>query len=222
MTHGALRRPTTLIGLVVVSFGPLGTAGAQDSRLGTKLPRETALEVSRLIDSARALALPTDPLVGVALEGANRRANADRIVRAVREYIGALRSARDALGDGASDAEVVSGAGAVLSGVNASVLRALRAARPREALTVPLVVLADLVARGVPSDTASRAVYVAARAGARDADFTLLRHYIEQDISAGASPAAATSLRLRNVPGVTPEDLRAPPPPTAVPRRPNP
>jgi hypothetical protein len=213
------RRLTITLSLVSIA-APLRIL-AQDSRLTTKLPRETAAAITKLIDSARALSLPTDPLVGVALEGVNRHATNDRIVRAVREYIGALRTSRQALGDGATDAEVVSGAGVVLSGVNASVLHDLRAARPREALTVPLVVLADLVARGVPLDTATRAVYVATRAGARDADFTLLRHYIEQDISAGASPAAATSLRLRNVPGVTPEDLQTQAP-AMVPRRPNP
>ena len=195
---------------------------APDVRLSGKLDRDAALRVTRVIDSARTLGLPTDPLVGVALEGAQRGASVDRILRAVRDYVGHLRSARAALGDGASDDEVVSGAGALLSGVSSAALRDLRAARPRESLTVPLVVLADLVARGVPADTASRAVFVAARAGAKDADFTLLRRYIEQDISAGASPAAATTLRLRNVPGVSPEDLRAPPnlgaPPT---RRPN-
>ena len=220
MTSIVFRRLTMIAALVTFAL-PACRLAAQSAQLSAKLPRETALEVTRLIDSARALSLPTDPLVGVALEGANRHASTERIVRAVRQYIGALHSARDVLGDGALDAEVVSGAGAVLAGVNTSVLRELRAARPKEPLTVPLVVLADLVARGVPLDTASRAVYVATRAGARDADFTLLRRFIEQDISAGASPAAATSLRLRNVPGVTPEDLQTQLPVT-VPRRPNP
>jgi len=208
---------------LAVVIGIATLASAQDARLSGKLDRDAALRVTRVIDSARAFGLPTEPLIGVALEGAHRRASADRIVRAVRDYVGHLRSARVALGDGASDDEVVSGAGALLSGVTPSALRDLRSARPRESLTVPLVVLADLVARGVPPDTASRAVFVAARAGAQDADFTLLRRYIEQDISAGASPAAALTLRLRNVPGVTPEDLRGAPPNAGVPlpRRPN-
>jgi hypothetical protein len=194
---------------------------AQDARLAGKLENDLAMRVTRIIDSARALGLPTDPLVGVALEGAHRKASGDRIQSAVRNYVGLLRSARSALGDEATEAEVVSGAGAVMSGVSVSTLRDLRAARPREPLTVPLVVLADLVARGVPADTAAQAVYLAARAGARDADFTLLRRYIEQDISAGASPAAATSLRVRNVPGVVPDDERPPPQrPAPQPRRP--
>src|SRR5690242_10878952 len=102
-------RLTISLAMLIVLGAPHGAA-AQDARLNAKLPRETAVEVSRLIDSARSLALPTDPLVGVALEGANRHAARDRIVRAVREYIGALRASREALGDGASDAEVVSGA----------------------------------------------------------------------------------------------------------------
>jgi len=221
-----IRRLTICLALVTAA-APMSRLVAQiPASLSTKLPREVSVEVTRLVDSARALSLPTDPLVGVALEGANRHASGERIVRAVRQYIGALHSARGVLGDGALDAEVVSGAGAVLAGVNTSVLRELRATRPKgggEPLTVPLVVLADLVARGVPLDTATRAVYVAAKAGARDADFTLLRRYVEQDISAGASPAAATSLRLRNVPGVTPEDLQTQIPVTVPPpRRPSP
>lgn len=194
-------------------------AGAQDARLTRTLDAELAARVGRLIDSARALRLPTDPLVGVALEGVHRRAAPERIVRAVREYVTLLKAASTALGDGATEAEVVSGAGALMSGVAAGTLRDLRAARPGESLTVPLVVLADLVARGVPADTAARAVWLAARAGTRDADFTLLRRYIEQDISAGASPAAATALRLRNLPGISPDDLRPPPSTTAPPPR---
>ena len=230
MTCVMIRRLTICLALVTTASPTsrlVAQTGPAASSLSTKLPRETLVEVTRLIDSARTLSLPTDPLVGVALEGANRHASGERIVRAVRQYIGALHSARGVLGDGALDAEVVSGAGAVLAGVNTSVLRELRAARPKggggEPLTVPLVVLADLVARGVPLDTASRAVYVAAKAGARDADFTLLRRYVEQDISAGASPAAATSLRLRNVPGVSPEDLQTQiPVKVPPPRRPSP
>jgi hypothetical protein len=85
-------------------------------------------------------------------------------------------------------------------------LKHLRAAQPRRSLTVPLVVLADLLARGVPTDTASHAIESATRANARDEDFTALRRLVEQDIVAGASPATATMLRVRNISGVIPPD----------------
>jgi len=94
----------------------------------------------------------------------------------------------------------------LLAGVPADVLKHLRASQPHRTLTVPLVVLADLLARGVPRDTASRAIESATRANARDEDFTALRRLVEQDIVAGASPATATMLRVRNISGVTPPD----------------
>ncbi len=178
---------------------------AQDARLRGALDPETLARVTPLVDSARAESLPTDPLVGVALEGAQRRAASARIVSAVRDYLDALRGARGALGDGASTAEIVSGAGVLLAGVPSPQLKALRAARPNRSLTMALVVLADLVARGVPRDTAGRAITAAVRANARDEDFTALRRFVEQDIVAGASPAAAAMLRVRNINGVSAE-----------------
>ena len=56
--------------LVVMARGAL----AQDPRLRSALDAETLAKVTRLTDSARAESLPIDPLVGVALEGAQRHA----------------------------------------------------------------------------------------------------------------------------------------------------
>jgi hypothetical protein len=180
-------------------------ASAQDARLRGALDAETFGRVTRIIDSARAESLPVDPLVGVALEGAQRRAPGARIASAVHDYLAALRGARLALGAEAPAAEIVSGAGVLLSGVSTGALRDLRTVGQRRSLTVALVVLADLVARGVPADTAGRAITAAVRANARDEDFTALRRFVEQDIVAGASPAAAAMLRVRNISGVTTE-----------------
>jgi hypothetical protein len=183
-----------------------GTVHAQDARLRGVLDAETLAKVTRLTDSARVESLPVDPLIGVALEGAQRHASGARIAKAVQDYLGALRGARAALGADASTAEISSGAGVLLSGVSSDVLRQLRAATPNRSLTVPLVVLADLIARGVPKDTAARAIAAAARANARDDDYSALRRFVEQDIIAGASPAAAAMLRVRTITGGPPLD----------------
>jgi hypothetical protein len=180
------------------------TAAAQDARLRSALDAETFTKVSKMTDSARAESLPVDPLVGVALEGAQRRAPGARIATAVHDYLVALRGARAALGPDAVTAEIVSGAGVLLSGVPADALQRIRAAGTRRPLTVPLVVLADLIARGVPKDTAARAIEAAARANARDGDYSALRRSVEQDILAGASPAAAAMLRVRGITGGPP------------------
>ena len=180
------------------------TAAAQDARLKSALDAETFAKVSKMTDSARAESLPVDPLVGVALEGAQRRAPGARIAGAVHDYLVALRGSRAVLGEDAATAEVVSGAGVLLSGVQPDALRRIRAAGTRRPLTVPLVVLADLIARGVPKDTAARAIEAAARANARDDDYSALRRFVEQDILAGASPAAAAMLRVRSITGGPP------------------
>jgi hypothetical protein len=75
-----------------------GAARAQDARLRGVLDAETLAKVTRFIDSARVESLPVDPLVGVALEGAQRHASGARITKAVQDYLGALRGARAALG----------------------------------------------------------------------------------------------------------------------------
>jgi hypothetical protein len=188
-------------------------ASAQDRRLVTRLDSSTASVVSRIVDSVRAAGLPTEPLVGVALEGASRRAPNDKIVRAVREYASALGVARQTLGESAASDEIVSAAGVLVVGVQAGVVGEYRMARPTGSLTVPLVVLADLIARGVPADTASSAIGLALRNGARDDQLTEMRRRIERDILAGARPATATTIRTQDLPGVqTPRRLIRPPP----------
>jgi hypothetical protein len=57
-----------------------------------------------------------------------------------------------------------------------------------------LAVLADLVASGVPADSAAAAVFVLAPT-ARDAELAEFRRAVERDIALGAPPAAATSVR---------------------------
>src|SRR2546426_866771 len=130
-------------------------------------------------------------LVQRALEGATKRASGDAIVAAVRRLAVDLGHARDALGSTASPAELTAGAAALRAGASQATLAQLRHAR-QEPLTVPLAVLADLVASGVPVDSAAAAVLgLAARA--RDADLVEFRRAVERDIALGAPPAAATA-----------------------------
>ena len=175
---------------------------AQDRRLVGRLEPETALSVTRLADSVRAAGLPSDPLVAVALEGASRGATTDRILAAVREYAGALGSARGMLGDSAVSDEIVSAAGVIVAGVAPRFVSDYRAARPVGSLTVPLVVLADLVARGVPADTAAAALGAALRSGVRDDELAEFRRRVERDILAGAKPATAMTIRTREFQGM--------------------
>ncbi|HVH67460.1 MAG TPA: hypothetical protein VM716_06295 [Gemmatimonadales bacterium] len=166
------------------------TAAAQDPRLERLDPAIRPI-VAALVDSARSNGLPTEPLVQRALEGATKRAAADVISAAVRRLAADLSRAREALGSGASPAELVAGAAALRSGAHSEILSDLRRAR-RQSLIVPLAVLTDLVANGVPVDSASAAVIALAQR-ANDATLVEFRRAVERDIALGATPAAAAA-----------------------------
>ena len=188
MTRALIRTALPLLAATLVAGRSL--AQQTDPRL-ERLDAATRPAVAALIDSAGTALLPTEPLVQRALEGATKRAAGDVIVAAVRRLAVDLGHARDALGSTASSAELSAGAAALRAGASQTTLAELRRAR-REPLIVPLAVLADLVASGVPVDSAAAAV-LALAARARDADLVEFRRAVERDIALGAPPAAATA-----------------------------
>lgn len=171
---------------------------AQEPRLEGRLPDAARMQVNGILDAARAARLPTEPLVDRALEGVAKDAPPNLIVSAVIRLREELSLARDALGETASSAELTAGASALRAGASSEDLAQLRTLRPEEPLTVAAAVLADLVAAGVPVDTAITAVLALAR-DARDADYVAFRRNVERDIALGASPAAALGVRLQAV-----------------------
>ena len=164
-----------------------------DPRLGRLDPAVRPV-VATLVDSLRAAGLPTEPLVQRALEGTSKHAAGERIVAAVRRLARDLGTARAALGAEATGPELDAGAAALYAGARSADLVALRARRPRQSLVVPLGVLADLVATGVPADTAAAAV-LALAAGTPDEAYLTFRRNVERDIALGAPPAAAAAVR---------------------------
>ena len=94
----------------------------------------------------------------------------------------------------AATAELEAGASALRSGVDTAALAELRHARPRQPLTVPLAVLADLVARGVPADTAAH--FIVRLAAASDEQFVVFQRNVERDIALGAPPISAAAVRM--------------------------
>ena len=180
-------------------------AQAQDPRLEARLDPPTLVAVGRVLDSARVQGLPTEPLIQKALEGASKRAPGPRIVGAVETMAAELGTARSVLGPGTSADELIAGAGALHAGIGAPDLGRLRGARAHAQLATPLAIVADLIARGVPADTAMNVVVGLAQSGARDADFVELGRNVSRDISAGAPPAAAASVRGHGRPKGVPE-----------------
>lgn len=171
--------------------------GRGENPLGSRLDAATEAAVTRVMDSTRAIGLPTEPLLDKALEGASKGASGQQIVHAVRGLAARLREARESLGPGAAQSELVAAAGALYQGVTPSDLGRLREARGSQSLALPLVVLADLIERGVPTSTAMSVVVDVASKGAGDDAFAALRRDVESDIAAGAPPAIAASTRAR-------------------------
>ena len=171
------------------------TPQASDPRLTNRLDRETRDAVDAIIESARKSGVPTEPLVDRALEGASKRATGSQIVSVVRGWADDLRKARQALGPGSPDAEVVAGAHALRNGVNVRQLERLRATRNGVRYAMALDVMNYLVNRGVPADTISPVIVNLVLASASEDQFARLRQDVERDISGGMSAATAASLR---------------------------
>ncbi len=123
----------------------------------------TANALRVLLEDAAAKGLPTAPLINRALEGAARRVSGTRILLVVRAHAVALADAKVALGDGSTVAELDAGATALRAGIDATTLGMVRSTRPAGTAVTALVVLTDVVRRGVPTSTAREAVTTIAR-----------------------------------------------------------
>ena len=175
-----------------------------EARLNARLAPDVAHQVAALVHEAREAGLPTDPLIARAFEGASRGLGARLPAHAGDDAGRVGAAARGALGAGSQPDEIVAGASALLAGVPADSLARLRLARPGGNVVIPLVVLCDLVARGVPADVASVAVVTAARAGATDNVLLRIRERIHTGIENGGAPAGTTGEVVRQWLRVTP------------------
>jgi hypothetical protein len=181
--------PALLLALAAVAQG-------QEPRLVGRVPDPARMQVNAILAAAHTRGLPTEPLVDRALEGAAKGAPPAMIVAAVTRLRDELILVRSAFGETASTAELTAGASALRAGATTASLARLRAVRSGQPLTVAAAVMADLVAAGVPADTAVGAV-LALASDADDADYLTFRRNVQRDIALGASPSAALAVRIR-------------------------
>lgn len=174
---------------------------AQDASMLARLDAPSRYQVELMMDSASRLDLPRETLLSKALEGISKGAHGSRIVQVVRRHFAALRDARGTLGRDVSADELNAAAGALQSGVPRNSLATLHTTRKGNSILMPLVVLSDLVSRGVPPENATSAIINMSQRGALDSDFAGLRRGVETDILSGASPATALDRRTREFPG---------------------
>jgi hypothetical protein len=172
--------------LLLLLASPAAPLSAQDRRLAERLDPVTSTAVQQLVDSARSLQLPTEPLVQKALEGRTLGAGGERIRTAVGALLGQLGRAREALGPAATEAELTAGAGALRAGLTTETLQRLQSLRRGRPLVVPLSVLTDLVAEGMTAELAARSVFDLVRNGRPDGDFVALRRRVQTELRSGA------------------------------------
>jgi len=124
----------------------------------TRFDSLTAITLRGLFEDAAEMGLPVRPLVNRALEGSARRASSERILRVVREFAAALHEARQVLGPGSTEGELDAAATALRAGVDERTVGAIREIRPAGTAVTALVVVTDLVQRGVPTPQAREAL----------------------------------------------------------------
>ena len=205
------RGPLPFVAAVVAAASVPRFVAAQDPDPLSRLDPTTRFAVEVIVDSARVAGVPTRPLVLKALEGASKRADNRRLIAAVRAFFHAELDVRVALGATLSESEWTAAASALQSKVPLEVLAKFRGDRAGKPLARAMVVLTDLIQRGVPIDEASSAIVQLWQRGAADGDFHGLWQNVEQDINSGQKPGDALQQRMREVP------VRAPPPGSKLP-----
>lgn len=172
-------------------------AHAQDTRLLDRLDPQTAAAVTELVDSARALTLPTEPLVQKALEGESKGASGDAIVDAVRRLIHDLSVARAALGDDVGADALLLAAAVLDAGGTPRHLERLRTHRSREAFASGLAGMVYLMSRGVSAEQSLDHITAMLNARLSEGEFAALQRLVERDLRAGTPAAEAAAVRTR-------------------------
>lgn len=183
---------------VLLAGSAFQSLGAQDPRIGARLDAPSRKAISALVDSARAQGIPVEPLMEKVYQGLAMGADGPRIIVAVRSLTVELGSAHRVLGSVASADELKAAASAMHAGVPAVELGKMKKQSGlRRSLTLPFTVLADIVSRGVPVQTAANAIRSLVGRGARDKDISDFQRNVSVDIEKGAPPAAAAETRAK-------------------------
>lgn len=159
----------------------------------------TQLSLRSFLETAAEQGIPLGPLINRALEGAARKVSGAMIMATVRLHAAALVEARAVLGAATPLDELEAGARALRAGVEPKTLAAIRVSRPVGTATIPLVVLTDIVQRGVPGAAARDAVTTIARMPSSDDALNGLRESVAKNSVRG--PGMALDALRRYVQG---------------------
>jgi hypothetical protein len=201
----APRYAASVLGLALMVWPALVAAQAPPVRLDTA----TAAAIEPILAEARATRVPVELLYVKAREGEVMRAPLATIASAVRALAQRLHAANEALAPSASEPELRAAADAIKQGVPVETLKAMREAGRDGSLAVPLSVLTQLIARGVPVERASIQVVDLLKRGAVPKTFIALDERVRQDVLAGQRPGESLDLRLKGIFPTLPQNATA-------------
>jgi hypothetical protein len=192
---------------VVLSFALAGTMArdgaaqtpAQAATVTTEMDSVSLQRVRGLVEHARASGVPSEPLLAKVREGRLKRASDARIASAVAALATRLDTARAALGAEASADELVAGADALAAGASPSALRTVRSATAMRPISVPLGVLAQLLASGVPGPRAVTVIVDLLKRHVAPVQVLAYGNAVERDAAGGVPAEESALFRLRGV-----------------------
>ncbi len=152
-----------------------------------------------VVRSADQRGLPVEPLYAKIREGVAKQSAPERIAEAVTRLAGRLAESQEALASAQSIDEIAIGADALHVGASPATLRQLRGVWPARSLVVPLGVLTEMIAAGVPAPHAAARLRELMERGATNAQLVELGTRVQQDIGAGRAAGAAFEQRARGV-----------------------
>ncbi len=183
------RAAFTLAALMTLGVTALAAQESARSRAQRDLPAEVFRAVEALVLEMAPSGIPEGPLFNKALEGTAKRVPSARLLPAVRAYADRLGQARSALGPTASIPLLVAGADAIQRGVPGETLRQLPSDRPRSPVAV--LVLAELLESGVPTDRALEVMRQAMEQRTRDVRLLDIPVQLRRLIRDGVPPREA-------------------------------
>lgn len=187
-------RPLSRAAALLVVTATLANAQSPGLPAGLEAPTREALE--QIIDSARALGLPVQPLYAKAAEGRLKQAADAQIIGAVRGLANRFREIRASVASPMDVATMTAAATALSAGVPLAAIRDMRdaatgARNPDADLAGALVAVTDLVAQRVSTASAVSAVQSLLARRADPEQYARLRAGVGDFIAAGRSPDQA-------------------------------
>lgn len=187
-----IKTPLSALVLVLALPAALWAQEGWRERLAEVYPAAAVTRIEEIIVSAEAASVPSNPLVSKALEGAAKGVPADRVIAALSGYASRLSEAAGLIGSRQDAMDIVATADALRRGVPAPTVQQLVAAHTGS-LSVPLVVLGDLLEAGVPIDGAYEVVNSALTAEQAPEELLAIPGAIRRMVREGRSPGDAAN-----------------------------